>query len=103
MAMTINGTNGVTFPDASVQAVAASPAIPTAGAVGSYAWCKTTTISAFGDSIAGSSLNTASIWTNGGFQAGFYTGGTLSGTWRIMGTTTTGISQGGGTLYVRIA
>ena len=127
MSMVISGTSGVTFPDASTQAVAAgapttaqvlsATAAASAGAVGTYAFCGSTngTSISIGSTVAGSTLRYSSIngiWTNNSNQGqpaqGFFSG-TPSGTWRCMGYAinadgTSGYSpRYGQTLWLRIS
>lgn len=64
----------------------------TAGAIGTYAWCRRTTGTAdvsFGATLAGSSLSPTSaafgIQDSGATGTSFGVGSALSGTWRAMG------------------
>lgn len=70
----------------------------TAGAIGSLAFAKRATggTSAFGTTLAGSSLETTNAAAVGG-------GTTLSGTWRCLGTTTNASDVSRTTLWIRIA
>jgi hypothetical protein len=91
-------TGGITITNS-----APAGGIPAVDTVGSYAWCRITQNLAFGSTISGGSILTASVWCNGGFQAGFHTGGSLSGTWRILGTSLASANPTGGTLFIRIS
>lgn len=105
MPITFNGTSGITYPDATTQNTA--PTAPTtaqvltatagatAGAVGTYVFARTGSnpTQVLGDTIAGSSLQTAPVKGESGT---YYTATdnlttypTLSGTWRCMGRAST--------------
>lgn len=86
----------------------------TAGAVGSYAFAKGSADTAFGSTVAGSTLTPTSAVTDnstssGVMSASFTVGAALSGTWRCMGTydasqaATGGGAYLGATLWIRIA
>lgn len=86
MAVTINGTNGVTFNDATTQSTALSTtsvlnatAGATFGAVGFYGYFFTTTAVAIGNNVAGSSLLKKINGCGTSASAG------LSGTWKNLG------------------
>jgi hypothetical protein len=97
MPVTINGTGGVTFNDSTTQSTAAvapttaqvlnATSGASVGAVGTYAFLRyivpiSTTVNP-GDTLAGSSLNYASMATTSiGFPS---VGSAASGTWRLMG------------------
>lgn len=86
----------------------------TAGAVGSYVFAVGNSDTAFGATVAGSTLNPTSAMTDnsttsGAMTTGFTQGAALTGTWRCMGTfdatvaATGGGNYGGATLWLRIA
>lgn len=96
MPMTLGGSTGVTFNDATTQSTAFSNAAGTA--IGSLVFAtheSSTTPINYGDSIAGSLLYPTSA-------AGSLTSA-LTGTWRCLGSATTASRQSRSTLWVRIA
>jgi len=98
MAVTINGTNGVTFNDATVQTSAPTVNNTVGSSVGSLVFAtheSSTSPINYGDSIAGSLLYPTSA-------AGSLTSA-LTGTWRCLGSATTSSRQSRSTLWVRIA
>ena len=141
MTITLNGTTGVTAPaltgtvDASnltgvlpaidgsaltgitptTADVLSATAGATAGAVGTYAWLVNVSVdagSAWGATVAGSSLRSAGLATNnstsvvsGNVTASGYGQGTIqSGTWRAMGQTDfVNMYDGRTTLFLRIS
>lgn len=75
------------------------------GDVGTYAflrWASSSTIAA-GATAAGSDLRYSGINTDGSGNTLQTTGATPSGTWRAMGSTTTGYANGSSTLWLRIS
>jgi hypothetical protein len=110
MAVTINGTNGITFNDATTQASAVSTAY---GGIGSYVMAAIAGTTVSGSTYAGSSLiranNGSDTWGNG--SQGYLLVSTsananlgFSGTWRCM-TTSNYVSGSwyGLNLFVRIS
>jgi hypothetical protein len=99
----------------SANAVQIATSVLGAGEVGTYAFAKSNTAgdTAFGSTRAGSALITASAATQTSGNTSDYSyllasGGSLSGTWRCMGTfdqivTTSGNSTYGATLWLRIS
>ena len=94
MAVTVSGTS-ITFNDATVQTTAAgvpttaqvlsATAGATVGAVGTYAMLVTSQNTATGNTVAGSNCRYAPGIGSYEANAFYYTGGTPSGTWRVMG------------------
>lgn len=91
--------------------VAARIAGVSVGAIGTYAFLRNVTAEsatyAAGATVAGSKLRYAGLFTNDNFTTTqWQTGGTPSGTWRVMGymaNTTPGDDDRGGTLCLRIS
>jgi hypothetical protein len=101
MAVTINGTSGITFNDATTQSTSALNVIAaaTAGAVGTYVvGFQTFDNPAIGSTTAGSNIRG---WRS---QDGIYNP-SLSGTWRHMGLQLNGANATGAgpTLWLRIS
>lgn len=96
MPVTVNGTGGVTFNDATTQNTAFSNAAGTA--IGSLVFAtheSATSPINYGDSIAGSLLQPTNA--TGALSAA------LTGTWRCLGYCTTASRATRSTLWVRIA
>ena len=84
-----------------------------AGGIGSYVFAKGTVDTAYGSTVAGSTLQPTSaaysVAVSSGTAAVFTLGAVLTGTWRCMGTFDLSASYGGGgsnlgaTLWLRIA
>lgn len=111
MSVVIDGTSGITFPDASSQSVAAPTVSTAAGDVGTLVFASTGTVSTnliFGSSYAGSTLYPAGAVRNGGSGSEYMVhvtagdGSALSGTWRCLGNQNSGI-RGRVTLFQRIS
>ncbi len=98
-----------------VQFAAMDAWFSTAGAIGTYVFAIATADTAFGVTVAGSTLSpTSAVYSNSGtsgaMNSGFNTGFlALSGTWRCMGTFDLAVGAAGGgtwkgaTLWLRIA
>jgi hypothetical protein len=111
-------SNGTTWTSAAAPSstpttaqVLSATAGATAGAVGTYAWLVYTSggpISA-GSTFAGSTLRYASIIANGAWNTNptpfpdAASSSTLSGTWRVLGTSIYSSSYNPGTLFLRIS
>jgi hypothetical protein len=73
-----NGLSGGTITSTGTLVVAC----PSAGSVGSYAWCYTGNNTSFGGDMGTSNMGLAAIYGDGSLVTNF---GVLSGTWRWMG------------------